>query len=73
MSECSHREFLLAALRAASFRAKLFAADIDTIGIALKEQMITAEEAVKWIIDAGLKDSVGKIPDEIANGETENG
>jgi hypothetical protein len=65
MSECTHREFLLSALRAASLRAKLFDADITTIGVALRENMVTTQEALKWIKDIGAMESIGMIPDEI--------
>jgi hypothetical protein len=67
MTECSHREFLLSALRAASLRAKLFDAEVNSIGIALKENMITPEQAMTWIKDIGALDSIGRIPDEIMN------
>ena len=65
----AHREFLLSALRAASLRAKLFDADVSSIGVALKAHMITVEQALKWIKDIGAMESIGMIPDEIVNGE----
>ncbi len=67
MSEDPHRDFLLSALRAASLRAKLFDADMTSIGVALKSHMITPEQALKWIKDIGAMDSIGMIPDEIMN------
>lgn len=73
MSDGSHREFLLSALRAASLRAKLFDADVSSIGIALKANMVTPEQAVKWIKDIGALESIGMIPDEIVNGVGETG
>jgi hypothetical protein len=63
MSECSHREFLLAALRIASARAKLFDYEVTSIGIALRDDMITNEQAVKWMKDIG---AVEVIPDEVS-------
>jgi hypothetical protein len=66
MSDDTHREFLLSALRAASLRAKLFDADVCTIGIALKACMISPVEAVMQLRDLGA--DIGKIPDEITNG-----
>ena len=66
MSEDSHREFLLSALRVASLRAKLFDNEMTTIGIALRDYMITPAQALKWIRDAGA--DIGMVPDEIANG-----
>ena len=68
MSDCTHREFLLSALRAASLRAKLFDAEINSIGIALRENMITPEQAIKWIKDIGALEAIGTIPDEIVKG-----
>ncbi len=67
MSDESHREFLLSALRVASLRAKLFDNEMTTIGIALKDYMITPARAVKMMLDAGA--DIGMVPDEIANGE----
>jgi hypothetical protein len=67
MSEDPHREFLLSALRAASLRAKLFDNELTSIGIALRENMVTSVQAVKWIMDIGAADAVGRIPDEIVN------
>jgi hypothetical protein len=65
MSECSHREFLLSALRIASARAKLFDYEITSIGIALRDDMISNEQAVKWMKDIG---AIEVIPDEISRG-----
>lgn len=62
----SHREFLLSALRAASLRARMFEVDINSIGIALKAEMVTPDQALKWIKDIGALELVGVIPDEIA-------
>jgi len=69
MSDEAHREFLLSALRAASLRAKMFDADICSVGIALKANMITIPEALKWIKDIGALESIGTIPSEIASQE----
>ena len=74
--EDQHRAFLLAALRAASARAKMLDADITTIGIALKGGLIGADTAVQWIRDANLLWMVGAIPEEvgrIAHQEVVNG
>jgi hypothetical protein len=49
-----HREFLLAALRAASLRAKLMDAELNVIGLSLKAGMVTPEMAMQWIHDEGL-------------------
>lgn len=69
--EILHRDFLLAALRAASARAKLMEADINTIGIALKSGLIGADTAVAWIHDAGLVGMVGAIPEQVGRIATE--
>ncbi len=62
MSDESHREFLLSALRAASLRAKMWDVELTTIGIALKSGMVGPDEAVKWLKDVGALDLVGHIP-----------
>jgi hypothetical protein len=63
--EEDHREFLLAALRAATIRAKLMDADLTTIGLALKSNLIGSETAVAWIRDANLLGMVGALPDHV--------
>jgi hypothetical protein len=68
--EDQHKTFLLAALRAASARAKLMDADITTIGIALKGDLIGCETAVAWIRDSGLLGMVGAIPEQVGRAET---
>jgi hypothetical protein len=45
------REFLLAHLRAARVRAKLAALEIDSIGLALKAEMIDTDTALAWLDD----------------------
>lgn len=44
-------QYLLAHLRAARVRAQLAACEIDAIGVALKAQMIDADEALLWLED----------------------
>jgi hypothetical protein len=65
MTEETHRDFMLSALRAASLRARMNAADLDSIGIALKARMLTADQAVKWLKDIGALEYVGMIPEAI--------
>lgn len=60
-----HREFLLAALRAASARARLMEADINAIGVALKSDLIGMETALQWIMEAGLLGMVGALPEDV--------
>jgi hypothetical protein len=71
--EQQHREFLLTALRAASVRAKLMDADITTIGVALKGNLIGCDTAVAWIRDSGLLGMVGAIPEAVGRIASQNG
>ena len=48
------REYLLAELRAAALRARLWQADIDAVGIALKAGLISPDQAVEHLSDCGL-------------------
>jgi hypothetical protein len=47
----TRREYLLAELRCAALRARLWQADITSIGIALKAGWISPEEAVEALAD----------------------
>jgi hypothetical protein len=44
-------DYLLAELRCASLRARLWQADIDAVGIALKAGWITPEQVVETLAD----------------------
>ena len=66
MREDVHRDFLLSALRASSLRARLFAVEVDSVGMALKSGMVTVPEALRWIKDVGALESLGTIPEEVA-------
>lgn len=44
-------EYLLAHLRAARARARLAALEIDSIGVALKSNLIGTDEALAWLAD----------------------
>lgn len=46
-------EYLLAALRVASARAKLYVVEIDSIGVALKGGFIGPDDAMAWVNDIG--------------------
>ena len=59
--EETHKEFLLAALRAASLRLKTLDADCVSIGVALKGNLIGNETAVAWINNSGLMWAVGQF------------
>jgi hypothetical protein len=58
-------EFLLTAIRAATLRARAAAAEFDSIGIALRRELISPDEAVAWLDDAGLLDHVLYRPEKI--------
>ena len=63
--EQQHDDFLLTVLRAASIRARLMEADLNSIGVALKGGLIGADTAVQWIRDANLLWMVGAIPEAV--------
>jgi hypothetical protein len=42
----NYREYLLAELRCASLRARLAQADIESVGIALRDNIITEDQAI---------------------------
>jgi hypothetical protein len=48
------REYLLAELRAATLRARLWQADIDAVGLALKARLISPDQAVERLSDCGV-------------------
>lgn len=57
-----NREFLLARLRQATIEARLIEAQLISIGVALKGDMIDAETAKRWVRDAGLLEMVLPLP-----------
>ena len=70
MSDQDHKDFLLSALRVASLKCKLYDAEINSIGVALKADMITVGAALTWIKDAGAADLVCRIPEPmLSSGE----
>ena len=71
--EEQHREFLLVALRAATVRARLIQADLETVGVALKAGLIGSETAVAWIREAGLLWMVGALPERVGRVASQNG
>jgi hypothetical protein len=48
------RDLLISALRAATARARLAATEFDTIGISLRQKLISCEQALEWARDEGL-------------------
>jgi|HubBroStandDraft_6_1064221.scaffolds.fasta_scaffold00050_67 hypothetical protein len=67
-----HKDFVLSALRSASLRARMYEIEIQSIGIALKGDMVSVIEALKWIKDIGAWELIGKIPDEIVETAEKN-
>ena len=66
-----HREFLLAALRAARLRAQLMEAELTTIGVSLKAKMISPAVAMQWIHDEGLMPLISMQTEEQTNARIE--
>jgi hypothetical protein len=51
-------EFLLACLRAASLRTRLIATELDSVGVALRHNLVSHDGAVEWLSDLNLLDHV---------------
>jgi hypothetical protein len=64
-------EYLLAEMRAASLRARLWQADIDAVGIALKAGTITAEQALEELKHTRCLHLVGPFQEEPLRAEWE--
>jgi hypothetical protein len=47
----TYHDYLLAELRCAALRARICAADIDAIGLALKGNLVTPEQAIELLAD----------------------
>lgn len=54
-----HRDYLLAELRCASLRARLWQADIDAVGLALRTGLISPEQALELLHDCDALQLVG--------------
>jgi hypothetical protein len=59
-----HRDYLLAELRCALARAKLAALDIECIGIAVKNNIVSPEQAVALRMDADCFGFIGPQSEE---------
>jgi hypothetical protein len=56
------REYLLAELRAAVIRARLWQADIEAVGVALRGGLISPEQAAALLADCDCLPLVGTEP-----------
>lgn len=63
----SRRDYLLAELRCAALRARLWQADIDAVGLALKAGWISPEQAVEALKDCDALQLIE--PKELPDGE----
>lgn len=54
MSEQQKQDYLLASMRVASLNLKSWAAEIDMIGLALRDNVITLETACEDLNDMGV-------------------
>ena len=55
----SRREYLIAELRCAALRARLWQADIESVGVALKHEWISPEQALEALHDCDALRLVG--------------
>lgn len=60
--DLEHKEFLLSALRAATLRCKMWEAEINTIGVALRYDMVGPDMAVKMMRDVNLLWMIEPLP-----------
>jgi hypothetical protein len=62
----SRVDYLLAELRCAALRARLWQADIEAVGLALKGNLISPEEALELLADCDALHLIGTPPEERA-------
>jgi hypothetical protein len=55
----TRRDYLIAELRCASLRARLWQADIDAVGLALKAGLVEPEQALELLADCDCLHLVG--------------
>ena len=53
--------YLLAELRCAALRSRLMTAEIDSIGVALRGNFITADDAIAWLDECGALQFVAAL------------
>jgi hypothetical protein len=58
-------DYLLAELRCASLRARLWQADIEAVGLALKGGLIEPEQALELLHDCDCLHLVGAVREEV--------
>lgn len=63
-------EYLLAALRVASMRAKLYEIEINSIGVALRGGFIGPDDALAWVRDIGADGLMVTEPDKLSQSAT---
>jgi hypothetical protein len=64
--EPDRRDYLLAELRCAALRARLWQADIEAVGLALKGGLIEPEQALELLADCDALHLIGTPPEERA-------
>jgi hypothetical protein len=62
----NRRDYLLAELRCAALRARLWQADIDAVGLALKSGLIEPEQALELLADCDCLMLISPKVDESA-------
>ena len=55
-----NREYIIAALRSAALRARLLSNELDLIGIAVRDGLVSPEASLLWARDIGALDLVGQ-------------
>jgi hypothetical protein len=62
----NYTDYLLAELRCAALRARILASDVDAIGLALKNGLVTPDQAVDLMADSGVLQFVVPTPPKSA-------
>jgi hypothetical protein len=60
----SRADYVVAELRCAALRARLWQADIEAVGLALKGGLIHPEQALELLHDCGALHLVGAVREE---------
>jgi len=56
-----NHEFVLATMRVGSLRVKLLANEIDAVGVALKNHLISVDDAIAWLDEIGALQFIPEI------------